>query len=101
MPILFIALMTHVALFSCCCILQVGEMYMAQALAIISDNKVICGYLVTPSVALFMFLITLLGGNTPLLVPLLEGSVGYQADVLVDFTAAAPYPSSSKSTFFF
>jgi hypothetical protein len=47
---------------------QTGEMYIGASLALLSD--VTPTDLIVPSVALFMFIITLIGGNAPLLVPL-------------------------------
>ncbi len=44
--------------------------------------------LVAPSVAFFMFIITIIGGNFPVLIPLFESWVGFDQPVTVQFTAA-------------
>ncbi len=64
---------------------------MSQTLALITDSKIIPKYLVTPSVALFVMVITIIGGNAPLIIPLLKEFVGYDGDVFIDFTASSAY----------
>ena len=64
---------------------------MGQALAAITDGRVTPAHYVTPSVALFMFVITIIGGNMPLVVPFVASLVGYSADVDIHFDAAATY----------
>lgn len=64
---------------------------MGQVLATLTDLSVTPAHYITPSVALFMFVATIIGGNTPLLIPLVMESVGYSAQVYIDFTAASVY----------
>lgn len=52
--------------------------------------------LVAPSVALFMFIITLIGGNFPVLIPLFESLVGFDRSVSVEFTAAGYCGSATE-----
>jgi hypothetical protein len=69
-------------------------MYMGQALAAITDLSVTPLAYITPSVALFMFVTTLIGGNTPLLIPLVASWTPYGTDVNIDFQAASVYAGS-------
>lgn len=71
-----------------------GEMYMGQSLAAITDLSVTPLAYITPSVALFMFVTTLIGGNTPLLIPLVASWTPYGVDVNIDFQAASVYAGS-------
>lgn len=65
---------------------------MGQSLATITDASVTPLHNITPSVALFMFVTTIIGGNVPLVVPLLSNLVvGYQGQVNIDFSAASVY----------
>lgn len=64
---------------------------MSQALAAITDISVTPISYITPSVALFMFVTTLIGGNTPLLIPLVSSMVGFSDDINIDFNAASEY----------
>lgn len=68
---------------------MVGEVYFSQALAMMSDARIIPRELTTSSVALFMLIVTIIGGNSPLLVPALMPVVGFDQQVLIDFTAAS------------
>ena len=67
-----------------------AEMYLGQTLVVVSDSmlsgvpKSPC----IPSVALFMLLVTLIGGNIPLFIPLLENVWGY-TETTIHFSAAA------------
>ena len=74
-------------------------MYLGASLALLSD--VTPPNLIVPSVALFMFIVTLIGGNAPLLVPLIL-SLRPTTHHNFHFTAAAPAPptllSSSSSS---
>lgn len=73
---------------------MMGEVYLSQALALVTDQRVIPSGLLTPSVALFMLIITIIGGNSPLLVPGLLSAVGYGEDVSIAFTAASADPAA-------
>ena len=64
---------------------------MGQVLATLTDLSVTPAHYITPSVALFMFVATIIGGNTPLLIPLVMDTVGYSAQVYIDFAAASVY----------
>ena len=66
-------------------------MYMGQALATITDQSLTPAHHVTPAVALFMFVITIIGGNMPLVVPLVNSWVGYGGKVDISFDAAPVY----------
>lgn len=68
-----------------------AEVYLSQTLAIITDSCIAPVRLVTQSVALFMLIITIIGGNVPLFVPYLLTVVGYKKDVLITFDAAPTY----------
>ena len=46
-------------------------------------------YLVTASVALFTLMLSIVGGNAPLVVPILMDYVGYQDQVTLTFSAAS------------
>lgn len=63
-------------------------MYLGASLALLSD--VTPSNLIVPSVALFMFIVTLIGGNAPLLVPLIL-SISPITHFTFHFTAASPY----------
>lgn len=78
---------------------QMGEMYMGQALATITDSTVTPTECLTPAVALFMFVITIIGGNVPLLIPLVSSAVGYQGDVDISFQAASVYNATITGQF--
>ena len=81
-------------------ILQVGELYLTQCLALLTHREVITEALITPSIALFMFIITIIGGNVPLLVTLFISIVGYDSPVQLSFEAQSQYtgdPSVGKS----
>lgn len=71
--------------------MQVGELYLGQALALLTDEHIIPEHLLTPSIAFFMFLITIIGGNVPLLVPFALSIVGFSSDVDITFRAAEAY----------
>lgn len=73
---------------------QVGEIYFSQALAMVSDHRIVARDLVTSSVALFMLIVTIMGGNAPLLIPCLMPLVGYDEQVNLHFTASSSDPSS-------
>jgi hypothetical protein len=72
-------------------ITQLGEMYMGQALATITDHSLTPSHHVTPAVALFMFIITIIGGNMPLIVPLVASWTGFDGEVDMHFSAAPAY----------
>jgi hypothetical protein len=72
----------------------VGEVYLSQSLALITDRRVVSSHLITPAVALFMLIITIIGGNAPFLIPLFLPAVGFQQGVLIDFTAASADPAA-------
>lgn len=75
----------------------VGEVYLSQALAIVTESRTVPAALVTQSVAVFMLVVTVVGGNAPLLVPWLVTAVGYRSDVTVEFQAA-PEPAALGGT---
>jgi len=80
--------------------LQVGELYLIQCLALLTHREVIPEALITPSIALFMFVITIIGGNVPLLVTLFTSIVGYDSPVQLSFEAQSQYtgdPTVGKS----
>jgi hypothetical protein len=70
-------------------------MYLGQSLAVISDNTMIPDHLVTPSVALFMLIVTIIGGNSPLLVPGIAASLTNN-DVTITFDAQQVYVNSTS-----
>eukprot|EP00600_Ochromonadales_sp_CCMP1393_P015091 CAMPEP_0174998818 /NCGR_PEP_ID=MMETSP0005-20121125/1711_1 /TAXON_ID=420556 /ORGANISM="Ochromonas sp., Strain CCMP1393" /LENGTH=750 /DNA_ID=CAMNT_0016253479 /DNA_START=331 /DNA_END=2583 /DNA_ORIENTATION=+ len=70
---------------------MIGELYLSQMLAVISDHNITEQFLVTQTVALFMFIITIIGGNIPVLIPFVASLVGYGASVDISFEAAALY----------
>lgn len=69
----------------------VGEAYLPPALAALTERAAPGGRLT--SLALFVFVITFIGGNAPLLVPLVRGQLeGHQEKrVVIEFTAAGIY----------
>jgi hypothetical protein len=73
----------------------VGEAYLSQALAVVTSERSVPARLVTQSVAVFMLVITLIGGNLPLLVPVLLSRVGFDAPATVHFQAAPMYSSAA------
>jgi hypothetical protein len=84
-----------------CFQVQVGsgllaELYLGQTLAVVSDFTLtdMPPALRTPSVALFMLCVTVLGGNIPLLVPYVETVWGF-TEVAATFEAAPAYNSSA------
>lgn len=74
-----------------------AEVYLSQTLAIITDVSIAPVQLVTQCVALFMLIITIIGGNVPLFVPWLISVVGYKQDVTISFDAAPTFPSDSTA----
>lgn len=70
-------------------------MYLGASLALLSD--VTPSNLIVPSVALFMFIVTLIGGNAPLLVPLIL-SISPITHYTFHFSAAPPYNPTSITT---
>jgi hypothetical protein len=74
---------------------QVGEVYLSQALAVVTDGSTVPARLVTQSVAVFMLVVTLIGGNVPLLMPYLLTAVGYSEEVTLEFQAAPMYTTTS------
>jgi hypothetical protein len=78
--------------------IQTGEMYLGASLALLSDITPIS--LIVPSVALFMFIITIIGGNAPLLVPLVL-SLRSPTHHIFQFQAAAPVGSPLSSSVLF
>jgi len=71
--------------------LQVGELYLSQCLALLTHREVIPEALITPSIALFMFVITIIGGNVPLLVTFFTSIVGYYSPAQLSFDAQSEY----------
>ncbi|KAJ1437759.1 major facilitator superfamily domain-containing protein [Ochromonadaceae sp. CCMP2298] len=69
---------------------MVGELYLGQTLALISDRSNTRPVQLTQAVALFMFIITIIGGNVPVLIPFVAGVVGGR-EVQVDFEASSQY----------
>lgn len=69
---------------------------MGQALATITDATLTPPHHVTPAVALFMFVITIIGGNMPLLVPLVNSWVGFNGQADVSFDAAPIYTGNGQ-----
>lgn len=76
-----------------------AEMYLGQTLVIVSDTALtgVPKSLCAPAVALFMLLVTLLGGNIPLLLPSIEHLWGY-SEITIHFTAAPTVASSVNAT---
>ena len=79
---------------SLCLCVQVGEVYLGQSLAVIADPLIIPPRLLTTSVALFMLIITLIGGNSPLLIPFVQSTLSYD-DVTVSFSAQSLYNTTT------
>ena len=75
---------------------MIGEIYLPQALAIVTDVNVVPNYLVAQSVALFMFISTNIGGSFPLLIPFVESIVGFDDNVIINFSAANIYNNNIK-----
>ena len=74
---------------------QTGEMYIAASLALVADLTP--PHLLVPSTALFMFVVTIIAGNCPLLVPLALNGLMHKS--YHTFTIdAAPAPVSSDSS---
>ena len=67
-----------------------AEMYLGQTLVVVSGITLtgVPKSLCTPSVALFMLVVTLIGGNIPLFIPLFENVWGY-TETTIHFSAAA------------
>ncbi len=84
------------AFLSVCLCCQVGEVYLSQALAVVTDASTVPARLVTQSVAVFMLVVTLIGGNVPLLMPYLLTVVGYNQDVTLSFQAAPMYSAADS-----
>jgi hypothetical protein len=80
----------------------VGEVYLSQALTVISDNTVIPPRLITSAVALFMLVVTIIGGSSPLLIPVVQEFI-HEEDVTIDFQAMSMYNTtlSKKHIFVF
>jgi hypothetical protein len=68
----------------------VGEVYLSQSLTVISDNTVIPPRLITSAVALFMLVVTIIGGSSPLLIPVVQEFI-HEEDVTIDFQAMSMY----------
>ena len=66
-------------------------MYFGQVLAVLTDHRVTPAHYITQSVALFMFIVTLIGGNMPIFIPFTAGLVGFKAQVDISFNAAVEY----------
>jgi hypothetical protein len=64
--------------------------YLGQTLTVIADHHIIPPRLITSSVALFMLVITIIGGSAPLLIPLVESGLHYN-DVTIEFKAMSMY----------
>ncbi|RYH05343.1 hypothetical protein EON65_44985 [archaeon] len=73
----------------------VGEVYLSQSLALITDAQIAPGHLTPPSVALFMMVVTLIGGNAPLFIPTLLPLVGFNQDVTLTISAKGSDPNES------
>jgi hypothetical protein len=68
-----------------------GECYLGQSIALLSDAT--SPRIIVTSVSLFMFVITLMAGNAPLLVPAVRAMFASKFDyVAVYFDAASEYP---------
>lgn len=76
-----------------------AEMYLGQTLVVVSDTTLtgVPQALCTPSVALFMLLVTLIGGNMPLLLPLVENIWGY-TETVIQFNAITTVADSVNAT---
>lgn len=72
------------------CWTKVGELYLGQSLAIIAGPTAVPATLVTQSVALFMFIVTIIGGNMPLLIPSVASVLQF-SDATITFTASVAY----------
>lgn len=68
-----------------------GEVYLSQTLALITHQAIIPKDQIASSVALFMLIITIIGGNFPLIIPVFESIVGFNNNITVQFSAAIPY----------
>ena len=75
-------------------------MYMGQALATITDHSLTPSHHVTPAVALFMFVITIIGGNMPLIVPLVASWTGFDGEVDMHFSAAPAYTGTNTGMWY-
>eukprot|EP00602_Paraphysomonas_sp_CaronLab_P006014 CAMPEP_0185017394 /NCGR_PEP_ID=MMETSP1103-20130426/357_1 /TAXON_ID=36769 /ORGANISM="Paraphysomonas bandaiensis, Strain Caron Lab Isolate" /LENGTH=360 /DNA_ID=CAMNT_0027546793 /DNA_START=538 /DNA_END=1617 /DNA_ORIENTATION=+ len=73
-----------------------GEMYIGASLALVADLTPVD--LVVPSVALFMFIVTIIGGNATLLVPLTTSYLIPHTYHNFQFTAAPPVGSIDTSS---
>ncbi len=69
-----------------------GEMYLSQTLALITEPSFISADLITSSVALFILLTTAIAGNATLLVPFLQTFTN-QEKVTITFEAASSDPT--------
>lgn len=75
--------------------LQLGEVYLSQTLALITEKSFIPPHLITPSVALFVLITTAIGGNATLLVPLLQSMTSITSQSIVTLTFAAATTDTS------
>ena len=98
----FVAL-ALIAPYPACFLVQVpagflGESYLGQALAVVSDSRLtgVPVELTSAAVALFMLIVICIGGNLTLLVPLFMGQVGYDRPVQIHFEAAPVYNASTN-----
>eukprot|EP01038_Epipyxis_sp_PR26KG_P005298 gene5298-7361_t len=79
---------------------MVGEVYLVQSIAVITHKEIVPSRYITVSVALFMLIVTIIGGNFPLLIPLFESNlVGYNNPINITFTAAKPFLSSTNAIY--
>ena len=78
-------------------LLDYSYCFIIQTLVVISNENIIPSQFRTSSVALFMLIVILIGGNIPLCVPLLKTMVGFNADVTIHFEAAFIYHNNSSN----
>lgn len=76
-------------------IFQVGEMYLSQTLALITEKVFISSDLITSAVALFVLVTTAIAGNATLLVPFLQQYTSKE-QVTISFQAASSDPAIGK-----
>jgi hypothetical protein len=61
---------------------------------LITDVHYIPKRLISSAVAVFMLIITVIGGNAPLLLPVIKEGIGYTNDVTLSFSAYGMYNAS-------
>jgi hypothetical protein len=76
----------------------VGECYLSQSFALLSEIS--CKKSLISSVAIFMFLVTMIAGNMPLLIPYLVAVINdntNNTDNYIYFYASPPYSSNNSN----